>query len=182
MCWCGQVNTQGVNLLLGWLGDGDSLEADSLKWCRAGVLINPLPIISYLKSIIQILHMHQAGHTGAGPAPQGSPGVSWLNGVYQSCCSKCNVCWIQQGVCYTLRWLCASCCSCIGVGDAAIMWVNSGSGLVACHQVVARPLCTRGRWRLLGLLECQGWVGCPKLGWNSSRVVALYWLGSHVII
>ena len=40
----------------------------------AGVLINPLSTIWHLRNIIQILHMHQSGHTRAGPAPQGQPG------------------------------------------------------------------------------------------------------------
>ena len=69
-----KLTPKGFNLLLGWLGGGDSLGADSLKWYTAGVLINPLPTIWYLRNIVQILHMQQSGHTRAGPAPQGQPG------------------------------------------------------------------------------------------------------------
>ena len=165
MCWCGQVNTQGVNLLLGWLGDGDNLGADSLKWCRAGVLINPLPIISYLRSIIQILHMHQSGHTGAGQAPGGSPGVSWLNGVYRSCCSKCNVCWIQQGVCYTLRWLtvclllwlhwCWGCSHNVGQPRFRVSGLPPGS----CQAIMYQR-----KMETTGTIGVSGTSGLPQVG------------------
>ena len=127
--------------------------------------------------------MHQSGHTRAGPAPQGQPGCELNVWNYQVVVATVMFSGLSRG-CYTLGWLAvwvAACCGCIGVGDAGIMWVSPGSGLVSCHQEVARPLCTSGRWRLLGPVKCQGQMGCPKLGWNSSCVVALYWPGSHVI-
>ena len=103
-----------------------------------------------------IAHVAVWSHKG-GSGTTGTARV-WVDCLkFSGGCSNCNVCWTQQGgVTPSDDQLCgvASCCGCIGVGDADIMWVNPG--LVACRQEVARPLCTSGIWRLLGPVECRG--------------------------